>query len=316
VLTGITRNRRRLAMRSVLVTALVLAMGSRAAAQNPTPTPTPAPSTSGHIDFNRPESWAMKYFVAVSTFTAIGPPVYRPPWTFEIGLEAGWIPHLSDEKRRVGFDGTALEDLNKTSILGRPRLLVAFPAGFSLELGWIPPIEIRGEKTNLLAASIEKNIFETDRWLMGIRGYGQIGHVKGDFTCSEDVAAQPPGSPGNPLGCDAPSEDVATLNYAGGALSAAAKIGTGWAHIAGGGTYNDLQFQVGAYENGQPDNTRLTTYGWTGWIAGGVGFPLGPRFWLGGEAFYSWLWVRRPPDRELENDGLFNVRALLRYRIQ
>ena len=74
-------------------------------------------------------------------------------------------------------------------------------------------------------------------------------------------------------------------------------------------------FQVGAVENGKPDNTRLTTHGWTGWAAAGAGWPLGRRASIAVEAFYSPLIVRRPPRQDTQNDGLFNVRALLRYQV-
>jgi hypothetical protein len=234
----------------------------------------------------------------------------------ELGLELGWIPELDRSQRRVGFEGTALEDLNKTPLLGRPRLLVGLPAGISAEVGWVPPVELNGGKANLIAAALERPFLESEPLTLGVRLYGQIGHATGDFTCSKAVAAQPPGSPGNPLGCNEPSRDTSTLNDAGAALTAGVHLGGGaFAHLASGATYNDVQFQVGALTNGQPDHTLLVTHGWTGWIAGGAGFR-GERTWLGLEAFYSPLIVRRPPRTDTQNDGLFNVRAVLRYRIR
>ena len=72
------------------------------------------------IAFDRPESWALKYYTAVTTFTGLAAPRVRPAGTVEIGLEGGWIPYVSESDRRVGFDGTALEDLNKTPVFARP----------------------------------------------------------------------------------------------------------------------------------------------------------------------------------------------------
>src|SRR5664280_1223561 len=88
----------------VISAAMILGAASRLAAQSPVE----------HLDFDRPEAWALKYFSAVSTFTGFGPPVARKPGSVDFGLEGGWIPHLSNSQRRVGFDGTALEDLNKS----------------------------------------------------------------------------------------------------------------------------------------------------------------------------------------------------------
>lgn len=285
----------------------LLAAGSRVAAQTP----------AQQIDFSRPEAWALKYFSAVSTFTALGPPVVREPGSIDFGLELGWIPSLSESQRRVGFDGTALEDLNKSPLFGRPRLTVGLPAGFSVEGAWVPPVGINGQRANLFAAALERPFVDADPWTLGFRLYGQLGHAKGDFTCSKDVASQPPGSSGNPRSCDVPSADSATLNNVGLALTGGVKLGGGGAlHFAGGGTYNDLVFQVGAVTAGVPDNTRLATHGWTGWVAAGAGWPLGKGASIAAEAYYSPLLVRRPPQEATQNDGLFNVRALLRFHIR
>ncbi len=285
----------------------LLAARSRAAAQ----------TQAQQIDFDNPEAWALKYFSSVSTFTAIGPPVVREAGAIDFGLEGGWIPRLSDSQRRVGFAGTELEDLNKTAAFGRPRLTVGLPGGFSVEAAWVPPIMINGGRSNLVAAAIERPFLVQDPWTLGLRLYGQLGHSKGDYTCSEDVVAHPSGSSGNPKSCDARSQDSATLNNVGAALTGGVKVGGGGAvHFAVGGTYHDLVFQVGAVTAGVPDNTRLATHGWTGWVAAGAGWPLGKSASIAAEAYYSPLLVFRPPDPDTRNDGLFNVRALVRFHLR
>ncbi len=268
------------------------------------------------ISFDRPESWAMKYFGAVSTFTGMERPTFRAPGSVEFGLEAGWIPSLSESKRRVGFNGTALDDLNKVSVFGRPRLSVGLPGGFTAEVGWVPPIELNGVKTNLVSAALERPFFDAGGVSLGWRLYAQTGNVKGDFTCWDSVVSQPPGSAGNPFGCNAISHDEVTLKQAGLALTGGmGETGTLGFHYAVGATYNDPRFQVDAVEFHIPDHTLLTTHGWTEWVAAGVGVPLGGSVSLSGEAFYSPLMVKRPPDTSTRNDGLFNVRAMLRFRL-
>jgi hypothetical protein len=290
-----------------MAVVFLLAAGSRAMAQTP----------AQQLDFNRPEAWALKYFSAVSTFTGLGPPVAREAGSIDLGLELGWIPSLSESQRRVGFDGTALEDLNKSPVFGRPRLTVGLPFGFSVEGAWVPPVEINGQRANLFAAALERPFVDAGPLTLGFRLYGQLGHSKGDFTCSKEVSSQPPGSSGNPQSCNAVSMDSATLNNGGLALMGGVKLGGGGAvHFAVGSTYNDMVFQVGAMTGGVPDNTRLATHGWTGWAALGAGWPLGKRASFAAEAFYSPLLVRRPPQEMAQNDGLFNVRALLRFHIR
>jgi hypothetical protein len=298
-------------LRKPRAAAWLLLFGSVAAAQTTTPQ-----SSVDHMSFDRPEAWALKYFTAVTTFTGVGPPIVKEAGSVAIGVELGWVPELDRGKRLVGFDGTALEDLNKTPLFGRPTLTVGLPAGLSIELAWAPPVTINGGKANLVNAAIEETFFARDAWSAGLRVYGQQGHAKGDYTCSKEVAAQPPGSPDNPLGCVERSRDTATLNDVGAALIGAVHVGGATLHLSGGATYNDVQFQVGAVENGVPDHTLLITHGWTGWIAGGVGGPFADRGWIGLEAFYSPLIVNRPPRTDTQNDGLFNVRAVVRYRLR
>lgn len=268
------------------------------------------------IAFDRPEAWALKYYAAVTTFTGLAAPRDRAPGAVEFSLEGGWVPHLDENQRRVGFQGTALEDLNKTPVVARPRLLVGLPAGLAVEVGWIPPVRLDGGRANLLDAALEKTFFDVGGGSLGLRAYGQIGHVMGDVTCPEDVVAQPPGSPGNPQGCEQRSTDTATLNDVGAALTGGVKLGGARLHGALGATYDDLEFQVGAFTNGTADNTLLKAHGWTGWIAAGAEVPIAPRLSLAAEAFYSPLRVKRPPAAEAGYDGLFNVRALLRWALR
>src|SRR5664280_644723 len=148
-----------------MAVVFLLAAGSRVAAQTP----------AQQIDFNRPEAWALKYFSAVSTFTALGPPVVRAAGSIDFGLELGWIPSLGESQRRVGFDGTALEDLNKSPLFGRPRLTVGLPFGFSAEAAWVPPVGINGQRANLVAAALERQPPELQRGLDGLRHAQQRG---------------------------------------------------------------------------------------------------------------------------------------------
>ena len=151
--TNCELRRGHLALRATALLFL-LAAGPRAAGEN----------SSEHISFNRPEAWALKYFAAVSTFTPLQAPRERAPGAVEaLSLEGGWVPDLSESERRVGFEGTKVEDLNRTSVFGRPRILVGLPAGFAVEAGWVPPIEINGAKANILNGAVEKTFFDDAR---------------------------------------------------------------------------------------------------------------------------------------------------------
>jgi hypothetical protein len=279
--------------------------------------PARAQGDAQEVDFDSTEAWALKYFAAVSTFTPLRAPRLLEPWTVDLTFELDWVPYLSEEERRVGFGGTKVEDLNKLPVFARPRVLVGLPAGFAAELSWVPPVEVSGVEANLLAAAVERPLLDTATWSLGLRAYGQLGEVTGDFTCPEDAASYPPGSEQNPYGCEAPSSDTSTLDYWGVAVTAGRRVGeSGDLHFALGATANDLEFQVDAITYGFHDRSHLVTDGWTYWATAGGGWWLSENLWLGGELYYSPLEVVRPPETESQNDALFNVRAGLRYRLR
>ncbi len=112
------------------------------------------------------------------------------PQGLHLGFEGNYVPQMSDEERRIGFNGTKLEDVNKTSFFGRLRGSVGLGTGLGLELGWTPPVEVGGAKPNILALALGRPVELSPAWRLGVRGYGQLGTIEGDITCSaSEVAA-------------------------------------------------------------------------------------------------------------------------------
>jgi hypothetical protein len=276
------------------------------------------------IDFDRPEAWAMKRSSSLTLLTGLGPARDRPTGTVEIALEVGWNPSLSEDERRVGFNGTKEEDLNRLDAIPRPRVIVGLGRKVSLDLSYVPPIEVEGLEPNLFSAAVERPVWRSGNWVLGVRAYGQIGTVKGDITCPADEAAISPGEPGNEFGCEEPSSDEVTLNYAGVGLTGGYWLGdTGGSavHFGAFANFMDLEFQVDALTFGLRDRNLLVTDGWTYSVTGGFSFRLGSPTRLAFEAFYSPLDVDRPVfDEEggfigidSGNDALLNLRALVSY---
>jgi len=291
--------------------ALVLALAPAVVAAQP------VVGTVQEIDFDRPESWAMKYFGSVTLLTSMGRPVARRAGEVELALELGWIPELTEEQQTVGFNGTKFEDLNRTPVSPRPHLLVGIGWATTLDVTYVPPVEIAGLEPNLLAVGLERPFVDRETWSLGLRVAGQLGDIQGDYTCTETDASYPPGSEQNPFGCEAPSSDTATLNYATVGIIGGTELGdSGRTSVHGGvyATYWDLEFQVEALRFGNLDRNRLVTDGWTWSVAGGATFRLTDRVRLATELFYTPLDVRRDrTSTSTDNDPLFNVRVMLGY---
>ena len=241
------------------------------------------------------------------------------PGALEVALEGGWVPSLSQDQQRVGFNGTKLEDLNQTSVLFRPRVRVGLPRALTLEAGWIPPVEINGVEPNIFSLAIARSFALTERQRLGLRFYGQGGTIDGDFTCSSDTVAAGDDSVLNPFRCEAVSEDTQTLDAVGLEVSWAVTPmeSSRWELHVGMGVHRmDLEFQVRALYGGLVDRTLLATDGITISAVAGASYLAGERHRLTGELFYSPLDVVRPPQLASANDGLFNVRALYSYKVR
>jgi hypothetical protein len=270
------------------------------------------------LAFDRPEAWAQQYFTSVSFLTGLGTALPESPGTVSVQVEGGWIPSLSPAREQVGFAGTASEDLNKAPVFFRPRVRVALPDRFAVIVGVVPPIHAFGVTPRLAAAAVEWTMIDNEPWRLSWRAHGQIGTVTGAFTCPDGVLTSPPGSTGNPTGCQASSSDVAALRYGAIEIDASRRIerfGDLTPHVTAAVNGIDSRFQVNAQTFGRLDQTVLQTKGVTWSTAVGASLPIGERVAVSADAFYSPLIVRRPATGPRTIDGLFNVRALVTYRI-
>jgi hypothetical protein len=271
------------------------------------------------MDFDRPEAWAMKYFGSISMLTPLGRPTDREPGSVELALEVIQVPHLSKAERTVGFNGRKEEDLNRLPVVVRPRLTIGLPAKLAIEVGYIPPVEYEGIEPNLVSLALERSFAAGEHLAIGTRLYGQIGEAEGDLICSDDDVAAAPGSPGNPFGCRALSNDETTLDHVGFHLGAGYDPGVegGPSLLFGAAvTRHDLEFQIDAFTSAGHDRTLLRTEGTTYALTAGVEVPATERAQLGFEVLWSPLEVVRPPRTMAENDDLLHLRAAFRYRVR
>jgi len=271
------------------------------------------------LDFDRPESWGMKYYASLALPTSMGAPQPRATGSVELGFEGSYVPQMSDEQRRIGFNGTKLEDVNKTSFFGRIRGSVGIGKGLALELGYTPPVEVGGAKPNILALALGRAFELSPRWRLGVRGYGQIGTIEADITCSADEVAAGGDLQHNPFQCVEPSEDESQQKLIGLELVAGYDGDSRFKPYLGLGlNYMDLEFQVNAiYAGGlvEDHNLQLTS-GTTVSATAGLGFEASRSWRVTAELFYSWLSITRPPSTTSGNEGFLNGRMFVSYGVR
>lgn len=272
-----------------------------------------------HVGFDRPEAWGLKYFASLSLLSGLPVP---PPTegtrfgSINIGFEMDWLPQLDSGQQRIGFNGHAPEDLNKAPIFARPVFRIGLPDKFTAIVAAPPPFELFGVRTRMIAFGVERPLVERGAMTVTWRGYGQVGSVKGAFTCPNSAVQFAPGTAGNPTECVGESADVASLRYAGMEFGASYRLPQHpkvIPHAAVGGNFMDLAFQTHAPVVDGMDETRLWTRGGTFTTSGGITYMLTSKAAFTVDAFYTPLWVMRASGGPRTNDGLFNVRALISY---
>ena len=269
------------------------------------------------IAFDRPEAWAMKYVTSAALLTGMGVPDKSKVGSIDAGFELGWLPHLSEDERRVGFNGTKVEDMNKLPALGRPRFWIGLPADLTLELSFVPPARIKGVKASLLTLALGRPLFHAAAFRFGGRTYAHFGKLEGDLTCPEDVASAGNDPVRNPFNCLEKSSDETTQRYYGFELSTAYETdGRFEPHAGVSVNYFDTEFQVDSTYGSFVDHSLLKTHGYTYAVTAGARFEASDRIGFAAELFYTPLSVRRRAGASSQNDELFNIRVLATLKLR
>lgn len=272
------------------------------------------------IGFDRPEAWALKRFDAAtlpSTMLPVVPVELRNPGALSVGITTDWLPMLDAGQETVGFDGTKQEDLNKAPAVIRPIIGVQLPWSFRAFAIAPPPVTTFGIKPRLFAFGLERPLLDAKQWTLDWQGYGQVGSVKGAFTCPQSALAFPPGSPENPTDCVALSSDIASLHYAGTQFQVSHPLPHLLKlipHASVAGTFDDVAFLTHAPITFGLSQTRQWARGGMFSTSGGASYLFNQRIAFTVDVFYAPLEVSRTQGAPVTNDGLFNVRALLSYQ--
>jgi hypothetical protein len=273
------------------------------------------------ISFDRPEAWALKRFDAAllpSTMLPVAPDELRHAGTISVGVEADWLPMLSVAQETVGFDGTKQENLNQAPALIRPVIGVQLPWNLKAFATAPPPISTFGIKPRLFAFGLERPLLEHRQWTLDWQTYGQVGSVKGPFTCPESGApAFPPGDGAlSNVDCTGKSADISSLNYAGTQLQVAyslPQLPKLVPHASVAGTFDDVAFQSHAPTSAGLAQARQWARGGMFSTAVGASYLFNRRLTFTVDVFYAPLEVSRAAGAPVTNDGLFNMRGLLSY---
>jgi hypothetical protein len=274
----------------------------------------PVVHSNENLASDRPEAWAMNYVGASTLMTAFGETPALAAWHWGIALDLGHIPKLSEDQQRVGLHGIKFEDLNRSPVFGRLRLILGLPGEFVAELGYTPPLTIDGvQPLDLFALSVGRRIFELDSFTLSMEAFGQHGRAQGDVTCPARLAGIADRQQ-NPFGCQAPSNDHIKLDYYGLEATSAWTAESWHAHASAGAVRTEFAVQVDAFTFGVHDRSLLVARGSMPFATVGASRDLDTQWNLGLEVLYVPLRVQRQPNTSSGNDPLTSVRLQLLYR--
>ena len=182
-------------------------------------------------------------------------------------------------------------------------------------LAYVPPVELNGAKPNLFAAAVGVPFWRTPELRMGVRFYGQVGSVTGDFTCDGETVAFGVDPLRNPFGCDSVSDDESRQLYVGLEVGAATDLSARVEpYVTLGVNRYSNRFETNAVTNGTLDNSTFEASGFTVHGTAGLLVEASDHVVFSGELFYTPLGVMRPGETSSSSDGLLNGRGMIRFR--
>jgi hypothetical protein len=261
---------------------------------------------------DRPEAWAMQYVAAATLPAGYSPCPALAPGAWELAGELAQMPSIDEDRRRVGFEGTKVENLNTAPVFGRLRGALGLPGRWRLEAGWTPPVTLDGARPQeLVSLAVGKRWLVGEAWSLDARAFGQHGSIGGDFTCPAELAgvADPDA---NPFGCEAPSSDRFRVRQYG-LEGAFAWTRQAWRlHASAGAVRNELVVDVDAFVYGVHDRSQLVIHDTRPFLALGASRDLGAHWRLEANWLHVPLSVRREGERE--DDAFGALRAALAWR--
>lgn len=115
------------------------------------------------------------------------------PGTVRAGVEAVWLPRIDSATATPTAcrPGKGPENVNALAVAARARLTVALPAGASVELSWLPPVQLNGMRGSIVGLALNYARRFTNDMTLSARLHATTGHVDGPFTCPASALSDP-----------------------------------------------------------------------------------------------------------------------------
>ena len=131
-----------------------------------------------------PEGRLIAFYSSAMLFSPVG--AAPGAGGLSLGMDATWLPRLSEAQRRPGIDKP--ETTNLAPVVPRPRLAWRAPGGIVVEGSWIPPLQVGEAKANVVAGAISRTLGVWRGVSFTPRLSAVAGRVSGAITCNARTA--------------------------------------------------------------------------------------------------------------------------------
>ncbi len=228
---------------------------------------TKAVSAQCRVSSSSNEGKLLAFYTAPIAFSMATPPEVARAGSIRFGAEGEYVPRPDPELEQTGACFTQKsEETSLSPVFGRPRITIGIPLGFTVELGYLPPVTIAKATPHLFSFAIAHATLHSFGPASGttimFRGHGTYGRVKGAITCPTSALQQT--SPTSPCYGTEPSDDTFHPDMFGAEISAGiTPTSRALPFYAGVGANRiDPHFQVGFTDaNGNVDQTQVQLEG-------------------------------------------------------
>jgi hypothetical protein len=144
------------------------------------------------VEDDSSEAQIMGFYATALAFTPNGSPGGA---RYEAGIEAIYLPSLSEEDRETTFAGAKVQNTNFTDVIPRPRLRWRPQESWLLEAGFFPEVQVFGVTPQQYAVAAAWRATGLDSRLgFWIRAHYLDADIEGPITCPEDAVEDPANS--------------------------------------------------------------------------------------------------------------------------
>lgn len=232
------------------------------------------------------EAQTLAIYSVPLAYSAAASPLRMTAGRVQVGLELSSLPTIDSVTATptVCRPGKGPENTDLLFAFPRPRVLIALPAGFTVDASWVPPVRVSGVKANLFGIGLGKAFALGAQVTLRVRAHGTFGRINAPITCGQDALADPNSECyQGTLSDDRYQPNIFGLDLATGFSLAGGKLSP---YLGGG--YNRLQprFQVNFTNSaGETDNRKVIVDLNRAVLFGGMTWAASRRIHLSGELY-------------------------------